>query len=175
MKALLNSTLFQLFAVFFITATLLSLSVRVNDSYGIINDRGEYVGIVMLMCGIGYGVVLAKYDTGKTILNHLPRLIARFVLLTFFPGMIAFQNHDLSALTLALPAFASFYIIFELEYNWGRNHDPFYVGTVALNDRIVNWLNTNGLKSIFPAWYVALKILLLLGAVFINLHYYLKH
>lgn len=162
MKNIFKLIEIQIFLVFFITTTLLSLTTIVNNEYGIINGGKTFIIITILTSSIAYAIIYAKYDHNKIIYKHLGRGIIRLILLFFLPTILVIQTGDFSNLYIGFLGLTTFYFFFELFYNDYRDNAPFYVGTVAWNDRIVRWINYNSsfMMTIYPVWYISLKVIL---------------
>lgn len=160
MKTLIKSTIFQIFVTFFLFVGVLSLTTRVNESYGVIEGSIDIL-IAVMVSTLFYAKFLAKYDAGKKIYSHGPRLAFRFVLLTFVPAMMWLQSGEINNLLLAIFAYTEFYILFELYLNKYNHNPPFYVGEVANSDKLVHKINSNPFFSRnFPIWFITWKMVL---------------
>jgi hypothetical protein len=174
MKDLFNTPAVRLFLVFFFSALLISLTTYANDSYGLIYTGKALIYVVCVISTIAYATLMGVIDARTIITEHWTRVAYRFFLLTIFPGILAIQRTSYVPLTLAFMNYTLFYFAFELVYEHEKKGNPFSVGTTAWNDRAVNWLNANTfLGKIFPAWYIDLKMSLILTAQVLVIKYFL--
>lgn len=154
---------------FFLFVGVLSLTTRVNEGYGIIEGSMDII-IAVMVSTLFYAKFLAKYDAGKRIYSHGPRLAFRFVLLTLIPVVMWLQSGEISNLLLAFLAYTEFYILFELYLNNYNNNPPFYMGEVATSDKLVHKINSNAFFSRnFPIWFITMKIVLYMIAIILVL------
>ncbi len=174
MKNILKSIEIQIFLVFFITTTFLSITTRINGEYGIMNNGEIFIILTTILSGMAYATVYAEYDHSKIIYKHLGRAIVRLILLFFLPIILVIQTSDFTNLYLGLLGLTVFYFFFEFFYNNKRDHPPFYVGTVAWNDRTVRWINHNSsfMMLIYPGWYIAFKVILFVVSLVLTIKYW---
>ncbi len=176
MKDALKSIQVKMFLVFFCSVILLSLTQRINDSYGIIDyqDGNIVILLTLLTSTIFYSVFLAEYDSDKTFTSHFSRAIFRIVLFSFLPVILVIQQGEYNNILLIYYQLTLFYIFFEISYNSLTDHDLFYVGTTSINDKVVNYINRlSFMKKIYPAWYIVWKVILFISSIYLIKIYWL--
>ena len=93
MKEIFKNITVQLFTVFFLSATLLSMTTEVNDSHGYFSGGILLIPLVIFVDTIWYAFFMGKYDASINIKGiHWSRGIIRFILLGFFPYILAIQQ-----------------------------------------------------------------------------------
>jgi len=165
MKELFKIFHLQVFLAFFVTVTLLSLTQVINGDYGIITKYQEaYISIVFIAYTVAVSIMYAKYDSLRLIKGiHYTKSITIVFIFSILPLILWMQQGIVEWLLYIPLCFSIYYLVFEYEYNNYKGNPTFYVGTEALNDRIVRYFNTKTvLGKIWPLWYLAFKIILIL-------------
>lgn len=170
LKKILNDILFQTFIGIFLITLILSIGFN-NVFITNINNHSElYIDILLSMLSIYYSLIFAIYDSNIRIYGtHYKRGIVRFILLTMFPFILylnlgnLYLNIGRSLLSLSI-----YYIVFELAYNKYKGKWTFYVGTQALLDRIINWINDKlNFYYVFPLWFILLKLSMFVFSIYL--------
>lgn len=107
-----------------------------------------------------YAVDFALHDSKRIILNHTPLFVERLVMGAALSGLYSFVILD-RALPLLLFFGSTFWLTFDIAYNYFRGHSLFYVGRTALIDRLTYKI---------PRVSLLLKIALIL----LSIHWYIQ-
>lgn len=163
LKQILNNVLVQEFFVFLVAATLMSLTIYVNDSYGLFEGQ-KVIFFTIMGSSFAYAIFMARYDASRTFTDHSSRVIYRGILLLLFPVFLwnnGGDAHRPEALILILWAWASFYLLFDQARNLFKSAGFFTIGGTATTDKEASHLFSGEAYFVF-------KVMIFLASGFIT-------